>query len=196
MWSDVFSEQADRQSLEVIAHAMQERISNGELSSYDHLLTTLCHARHRAGVQLLSNLVERPEQIPAETLAPQAPLHTRKPKLSVKNVTIAFGIACGAMLVDTIVSPLAGLLTAAAGGALWALYSARREEKERAKDGSQIIEHFAKAQEAFFSSNPHAHFAERLYHKLSERAPFSATARALKQRMDDTPRYAHLRDAT
>jgi hypothetical protein len=190
IWSDIFIERASQKSLGVMAGVILQRVGSGEKSSYDHLLTTLCKARDPVGISLLEFLTNPVQEKYQAVSMPQVTRRKITPKDLVKDAVAIVSIGVAAAVADVLLSPSVGYIVALAGGALWAVYAvSRRKVQQPPKPVSRELDEVRQ-------SPSFAHLIERIYEKLVALAPRNPQASALKEAMDNYPRYAHLKDAS
>jgi hypothetical protein len=99
----------------------------------------------------------------------------------------AIGVAGGYL--SLFVSPAAAIAIVGIASLSRVLYT--RVVDKAARDEEAQWKQF---KQEFLEGYPHRHFVELLYAKLLKLAPASPAAEALLKSIDDTPRYAHLKE--
>jgi hypothetical protein len=184
-WSNVFSAQADESVLVEIAIELECRLFHKQFSGYDHLLTALCNAQNEAGLNLLADLVQ-----PESRVGSKALVALRSLLSSVAREVAVFGaIGVAGGYLSLFVSPAAAIAIVGIASLSRVLYT--RVVDKAARDEEAQWKQF---KQEFLEGYPHRHFVELLYAKLLKLAPASPAAEALLKSIDDTPRYAHLKE--
>lgn len=183
-WIELFSNANNEPVHAALMNRVHHHVRNGEISTYDHLLTVLCNSHSDYNTLMLARSVNPAPIFTAESFGLYASPGTIV-QTFIKQTTLLLPFCAGMTLVTQGASSIFSWQTVACSAALGSIISGLF-----LKDAHSAMRATIEKERSFFMSRAFMHYAESVYQKLSAFRETSHKKAEILELMEAHPAFA------